>query len=60
MKVIRWHQVLQNRKKAFTDFSNACGLPKYTKLERSGLIHTFEFTFELAWKTMQDLLLSRG
>lgn len=60
MKDIRWHQRLQNLEKAFADFSSACSLPKYTKLERSGLIQTFEFTFELAWKTLQDLLLSRG
>ncbi|MDB5038006.1 MAG: nucleotidyltransferase substrate binding protein family [Bacteriovoracaceae bacterium] len=57
---IRWQQRLQNLEKAYSDFSDACGLKKYSKLERSGLIQTFEFTFELAWKTLQDLLLSRG
>ena len=57
---IRWHQRFQNLEKAFQEFSSACSLEHYTKLERSGLIQTFEFTFELAWKTLQDLLLSRG
>ncbi len=60
MRDIRWQQRLQNLEKAFADFSQACNLQTYSKLERSGLIQTFEFTFELTWKTLQDLLLSRG
>lgn len=60
MKDVRWHQRLQNLEKAFADFDSACRLKTYSKLERSGLIQTFEFTFELAWKTLQDLLASRG
>ncbi|MDQ2994069.1 MAG: nucleotidyltransferase substrate binding protein [Pseudomonadota bacterium] len=59
-KDIRWLQRFQNLEKAFAEFSSACSLEHYSKLERSGLIQTFEFTFELAWKTLQDLLLSRG
>lgn len=57
---IRWLQRFQNLEKAFREFSSACSLEHYSKLERSGLIQTFEYTFELAWKTLQDLLLSRG
>lgn len=60
MTDIRWQQRFQNLEKAYADFSSACGLKSYTKLERSGLIQTFEFTFELAWKTLQDLLVARG
>lgn len=57
---IRWEQRFENFENAYKDFSEACSLSSYSKLERSGLIQTFEFTFELAWKTLQDLLSSRG
>ncbi|MBI2026298.1 MAG: nucleotidyltransferase substrate binding protein [Deltaproteobacteria bacterium] len=60
MKDIRWEQRLHNLEKAFSELTNACKLSKYSKLERSGLIQTFEFTFELIWKTLQDLLINRG
>ena len=32
----------------------------YTDLERSGLVKTFEFSYELAWKTLKDLLSYEG
>lgn len=59
-KDIRWHQRFTNLEKAYKEFVNANKLLTYSRLERSGLIQTFEFTFELCWKTLQDLLLSRG
>lgn len=31
-----------------------------SKLEEQGLIQAFEFTHELAWKTLKDFLESRG
>lgn len=33
---------------------------EFTDLERDGVIQRFEFTVELAWKTLQDLLAARG
>lgn len=57
---IRWKQRLQNFEQAFSEFDDACSRKTYSKLERSGLIQTFEFTFELAWKTLQDFLGQRG
>lgn len=57
---IRWLQRLHHFQRAFGELEAAVSLKKYSKLERSGLIQTFEFTFELAWKTLQDLLISRG
>ena len=59
-KDIRWQQRLDHLQNAFQALQDACQLSKYSKLERSGLIQTFEFTFELIWKTLQDLLLNRG
>jgi nucleotidyltransferase substrate binding protein (TIGR01987 family) len=31
-----------------------------TELEKEGLIQRFEYTYELAWKTLQDLLEEKG
>jgi nucleotidyltransferase substrate binding protein (TIGR01987 family) len=39
---------------------SAVGLDEYTNLERQGLIQCFEYTIELAWKTLQDLLEAKG
>ncbi len=57
---IRWLQRLENLEKAHTRFVNACVQPEYNELELAGLIQTFEFTFELLWKTLKDLLEYEG
>ena len=57
---IRWQQRLENFSNAMTQLSAACSQPDYTDLERSGLVQTFAFSFELAWKTLQDLLFYEG
>ena len=49
----------QNFKKAFHLYESAIQ-PKLSVLEQEGLIQRFEYTFELAWKCMQDLLTERG
>lgn len=57
---IRWRQRLEHFEKAYAELDEACQKETYSKLERGGLIQAFEFTFELAWKTLQDLLQTRG
>ena len=57
---IRWQQRLDNFSHALAQLSAACDQPDYTDLERSGLVQTFEFSFELAWKTLRDLLFYEG
>ncbi len=57
----RWKQRFANFEKAYGHFKDA--LTKDTEndiLLRAGLIQTFEFTFELAWKTMKDKLEFKG
>ncbi|WP_116645154.1 HI0074 family nucleotidyltransferase substrate-binding subunit [Salinivibrio sp. HTSP] len=52
----RWQLRLQNLIKAQRRLENACGQESYNELELAGLVQTFEFTFELTWKTLKDLL----
>jgi len=56
----RWRQRFQNFEKAYTNLEDAYNLTEYSELEKTGLIKTFEFTFELAWKTLKDLLEFEG
>ena len=57
---LRWKQRLQNFQRAMVRLSNACEQGSYNDLELAGLIQTFEFSFELAWKTLKDLLEFEG
>lgn len=59
-KSIRWKQRFQNYQQAFKNLEDATKLNQYSKLEQAGLIQTFEFCFELAWKTLKDFLESEG
>ncbi|WBA10893.1 HI0074 family nucleotidyltransferase substrate-binding subunit [Salinivibrio kushneri] len=56
----RWQLRLQNLTKAQRRLENACGQESYNELELAGLVQTFEFTFELTWKTLKDLLSYEG
>jgi nucleotidyltransferase substrate binding protein (TIGR01987 family) len=57
---IRWRQRLQSFEKANAQLQKACALESYSDLELAGLVQTYEFTFELAWKTMKDLFSYEG
>ncbi|MCC8149473.1 nucleotidyltransferase substrate binding protein [Akkermansia sp.] len=57
---LRWKQRLQNLNKAFSRLRNACARPEYNELEMAGLVQTYEFTFELCWKTLKDKLVYDG
>ena len=56
----RWQQRFQNFEKAYKKLHQAVDKGEYNELERAGLIQTFEFTFELAWKTLKDVLEFEG
>lgn len=53
---IRWKQRFQNFEKAILQLQEAVQKNNLSKLEKAGLIQVYEFTFELAWKTMKDFL----
>lgn len=60
---IRWVQRFSNYKKAFSQIQEAVELMAIrdlTALEKQGLIQAFEYTHELAWKTLKDFLENRG
>ncbi len=57
---IRWQQRLANFGKAMSQLDAATKANEYSDLERAGVIKTFEFSFELAWKTLKDLLFYEG
>lgn len=62
-KDIRWEQRFDNYTKALKQLENAVELSKereLTVLEEQGLIQAFEFTHELAWKTLKDFLNYKG
>lgn len=56
MKDIRWQQRFQNFERAMMQLKNAKEKKDLSDLEKAGLIQIYEFTFELAWKTLKDFL----
>ena len=59
-KDIRWRQRFQNLKNAYRQLEKASLQSPLNELERAGLIQTFNFTFELCWKTLKDYLDAQG
>jgi len=62
-KDIRWEQRFSNYRKALTKLGEAVEIwqqHELSELEKEGLIQRFEYTYELAWKTLQDLLKFKG
>ncbi len=61
---IRWLQRYSNFHKAcqrlleVTECYNS--IDDLSELEQEGLVQRFEYTFELSWKVMQDLLIYKG
>lgn len=56
----RWRQRLENFGKALARLETACSQERYSDLERAGLVQMFEFTLELSWGTLKDLLFYEG
>ena len=57
---IRWQQRFSNYNKALAQLETFIDPPALNDREQQGLIKAFEYTFELAWNTLRDLLRSQG
>ena len=57
---IRWQQRFSNYQKALAQLQTFVEPPALNEREQQGLIKAFEYTFELAWNTLRDLLRSQG
>lgn len=57
---IRWKQRFSNFKKATMQLTEFIEKGELNKFEVQGFIQCFEYTFELAWKTMKDYLEQEG
>jgi nucleotidyltransferase substrate binding protein (TIGR01987 family) len=60
MDTLRWIQRFQNYSKACQQLRRFLAQPNLNELELQGLIQCFEYTFELAWKTLKDYLENLG
>jgi nucleotidyltransferase substrate binding protein (TIGR01987 family) len=56
----RWKQRFDNFEKAYGQLEKIVGIGELSDIEKMALIQAFEFTFELAWKTMKDYLEEEG
>ncbi len=54
---IRWKQRFENFEKAFILLQEGLNKKILSNLEKEGFILGFEYTFELAWKTIKDYLV---
>lgn len=57
---IRWQQRFINFNKAFSQLERFMQEETLNEKEEQGLIKAFEYTYELSWKTLQDLLKEKG
>lgn len=60
---IRWIQRFHNYRKALARLNEAIALSEergLSELEQQGLIQGFEFTFDMAWKSLRDFIVERG
>ena len=60
---VRWKQRFENFERGYLLLRSALEnrrLDQFSQLEQEGVIQRFEYTFELAWKTLKDYLENVG
>jgi nucleotidyltransferase substrate binding protein (TIGR01987 family) len=56
----QWQTNFAKYKIALKSLESGLKSNQISELEKDGLLHRFEFTWELAWQTLQDVLVKRG
>jgi nucleotidyltransferase substrate binding protein (TIGR01987 family) len=59
----RWVQRLESYTNALSELTDAVHTRSHrtlSRLEAMGLIHAFEFTYELGWNVLKDYLIYQG
>lgn len=56
----RWRQRLQNLNRAYDCLARACETAPEDERQLAGILHFFQMTFELCWKTLKDKLADEG
>jgi nucleotidyltransferase substrate binding protein (TIGR01987 family) len=57
---VRWQQRFDNYCRALKQLTKFMEKGELNELEEQGLIKSFEYTFELGWKVLKDLLEHQG
>ncbi|RAJ94004.1 nucleotidyltransferase-like protein [Larkinella arboricola] len=57
---IRWEQRFGSYKRVLAQLNKFIDKGELNELEEQGLIKAFEYTYELAWKTLQDFLRNKA
>lgn len=60
LKTTRWQQRFQNLDRAFNQLERGLAITDPSDIEQQGIIQSFEFSFELSWKTLKDYLEAQG
>ncbi len=59
-KDARWKQRFTNLENAYQFLAGGVEKKSLDPYQEAGIIQSFEFTFELSWKTLKDFLESQG
>lgn len=57
---VRWRQRFANFRRALGQLEGFFDPPPRNEREQQGLIKAFEYSYELGWNSLRDLLLDRG
>jgi nucleotidyltransferase substrate binding protein (TIGR01987 family) len=59
-KDVRWRQRFVNLENTYLFLKQGLAIQNPDPFQEAGIIQSFEFTFELSWKTLKDFLESKG
>ena len=57
---VRWRQRFANFRRALQQLESFFDPPPRNEREQQGLIKAFEYSYELGWNSLRDLLPDRG